>query len=129
MKKVFFLLLIIIVATSCEDLLDKQPLDKISEATFWNTPEDAIAGLNACYDPLQTYESSNNMCYELMAILDCLTPIGNSRDAGMASIANGNIDPTNNRVYEWWTSQYKGIVRCNDLLENITSVPLKLGRY
>ena len=27
--------------TSCEDFLDKQPLDKVSTSTFWQTTKDA----------------------------------------------------------------------------------------
>jgi hypothetical protein len=123
MKKIFLgLLLLPFLILSCEGILDKQPLDQISETTFWETPQDAVAGLNACYDALQTIGDSKNLCDELMGMLDCLTPVGNSRDANTAAIANGNVDPTNNRIYQWWTAHYRGIVRCNDFLDHIEGI-------
>lgn len=122
MKKILFILIILIVASSCEDILDKQPLDTISEATFWNSPGDAIAGLNACYDALQCIGTNGDMSYELMGVLDCLTPVGNARQADHAAIANGNIDPTNVAIIQWWRSHYRGIVRCNDFLDHIDQI-------
>src|SRR3546814_284621 len=42
----------LVLATSCEKFLDRDPLDQAAENTFWNTEEDAIAGVNAVYTAL-----------------------------------------------------------------------------
>ena len=39
----------VISITSCEDFLDKQPLDQLSTETFWQGETDAMLGLTGVY--------------------------------------------------------------------------------
>ena len=41
--------LLIFIASSCEDYLDRQPLTEYSETTLWTGENDAVAACNACY--------------------------------------------------------------------------------
>lgn len=120
--KILLFISIIMLFASCEDLLDKQPLDRISEATFWLSPKDADAGLQACYDVLQCTGKSKNAAYELWGMMDVLTPISYSRVGGYNQIAEGTHDPSSGTVLDYWRNAYKGIVRCNDLLDNIDNI-------
>lgn len=122
-NKIILLAVMLTLFASCEDLLDKQPLDKISEATFWLSPKDADAGLQACYDVLQCRGTSKNPAYELWGMMDALTPISYSRNGGYNSIAEGTHDPGNGLVNGYWNVAYKGIARCNDVLDNIDDIP------
>lgn len=47
----FLLILIVVILSSCEDTfsLQEEPKDRLSEATFWNTKEDAERAIIACY--------------------------------------------------------------------------------
>lgn len=121
-KIVLFAALVLLFA-ACDDALDKQPLDKISDATFWLSPADAEAGIQACYDALQCEGKSKNMSYELWGLMDCFTPIAHPRDGGRFQIASGTHDPSTGDVARMWSSAYRGIARCNDFLMNIDDIP------
>ncbi|RDV15463.1 RagB/SusD family nutrient uptake outer membrane protein [Pontibacter diazotrophicus] len=42
------------LGTSCEDLLEEEPLDRLSSKTFYKTLADGNAAVNAIYNPLRT---------------------------------------------------------------------------
>lgn len=46
----FFLMLAVM---GCEDFLDKHPLDTVNTENFYKTADDAVAAINAAYQPLQ----------------------------------------------------------------------------
>ncbi len=54
MKNIFkiFILGTILFSTSCEDYLDRTPLDSVSEVTFYSTPSDLQAAVNGFYNDL-----------------------------------------------------------------------------
>ncbi|MFV0505749.1 MAG: RagB/SusD family nutrient uptake outer membrane protein [Bacteroidales bacterium] len=119
--KTIYFIFILTFFVACNDMLDRQPLDKISESTFWLSPDDAEAGLQACYDALQTKGNSGSFCYEMWGMMDCFTPIAQPRDVGTL-IANGTLDPSERNVLAMWTSAYRGITRCNDFLAHIDDI-------
>ncbi len=121
--KISLLAVLVMLLAACENVLDKQPLDKISEATFWLSPADAEAGIQACYDALQCAGTSKNLSYELWGMMDCFTPLAHARDGGRFQIASGTFDPSNAVVAEVWASAYRGVVRCNDFLMHIDDIP------
>lgn len=122
-NKIILLTIMLGLFASCEDLLDKQPLDRISEATFWLSPKDADAGLQACYDVLQSSRNGMNATYEMWGMMDALTPISYSRQNAYNTIAEGTHDPNNRIVSSYWNWGYKGIARCNDVLDHIDDIP------
>ena len=42
-----------VILSSCDDFLDKDPLDQISSGTFWQSKGDYEMALTACYGNLQ----------------------------------------------------------------------------
>ena len=123
MKKQYFLLIIVMFSIfSCEELLDKQPYDVVSEQTFWQTSTDAKAGLVACYDALRSSADHDVFSWERFAAFDLLTPIGMCRNGAVESLTRGNTDATNVMVERGWRSHYRGLVRCNDFLSHIDNI-------
>lgn len=49
-KQLLFVLLAITVFSSCDDFLDRKPLDQVSEVTFWETPEQLDSYIMGKYD-------------------------------------------------------------------------------
>ena len=43
------LLLMLVVLTGCEDVLEEKIYGQISESSYWNTEQDAVAGIKAAY--------------------------------------------------------------------------------
>lgn len=54
MKNIFKLIILSVVLSlsSCDDFLDKTPLDEVSEATFYSTPSDLQAAVSGFYNDL-----------------------------------------------------------------------------
>ena len=53
-KNILLLVLMVLVLPGCEDFLNEDPKDELSEGTFWNTKSDALMGLMGCYERLNS---------------------------------------------------------------------------
>ena len=52
-KYISILLLLVLLGNSCnQDLLDIDNPNQATTESFWNTSDEAIAGVNACYSQL-----------------------------------------------------------------------------
>ncbi|TKG94912.1 RagB/SusD family nutrient uptake outer membrane protein [Puteibacter caeruleilacunae] len=125
MKKIrytaFTLIITLLFASSCsDDFLDKQPNGALSVSTFWQTADDAEAGLTAIYDALQV--GRGQFGWSMMGLFDLLTPIGHCRQGSVNGVAAGNHDVSNGQTKGLWTNSYRGVVRANDLLTNIDNI-------
>ena len=63
MKKIFYFLLLFfmgIFSNSCTKLLDKSPMDQISDAAFWKSEGDLQLFLNGLYDKFPTWNMSGS---------------------------------------------------------------------
>ena len=61
MKRLLIIFFITSVMLSCEDVLDKQPLDEITEANFWKTSEDLRLYVNRFYPSIGDQTSFEDM--------------------------------------------------------------------
>lgn len=110
-----------LLSVSCDDFLEKDPLDQISSSTFWNTQADADMALAGVYSRL----NASTYIFETQAMLSVLA--GDANEAGQSlgassigTLAAGTIEATSggiiNSIYE---HSYQGISSCNFFLENI----------
>lgn len=88
---------------------------------FWQDPENAEFALIGCYDALQQgalYRGgqNNNGIRDHDAISDVAY---NNWATGLRAIASGEHDANNNIVNNFWDANYKGVGRCNDLIEGV----------
>jgi hypothetical protein len=119
MKKitVIFFVSCIFLAAGCSDVLDKYPLDKPSQETFYTNATEIARGVNACYAPLQ---ETGGGSYAFPIVLDCMSDNGFPRQVGdQQTIAAGEHDDKTGWVKETWTRCYQGIGRCNNILKVI----------
>src|SRR5690606_9943109 len=101
----------------CQDVLEKYPLDKPSQETFYNSVSEIQSGVNACYDKLR--ESGTNM-YNFPMSLDLMTDIGFARqESRFKTIAKGEHSSDIDIFLTVWKRAYTGINRCNNMLEVI----------
>ena len=112
-------------ATSCsDDFLQRDSLSAASSTTFWQTPTDALEGLAACYDALQSVDVYNGGPWGIGPLnMDCMTDNGGHFNwSGWMpgfDIVNGTQSSTNSCSSRFWSGYYEGIKRCNVLLANI----------
>ena len=127
-KYLITLVFFALALSSCEDFLNKQPLDSPSKDTFWKTEADATMGLAACYGRL------NNDCTGATTGGGSLHHWGGLTDEGYAqypweggytNVPRGIIEATTGGVLSnMWLYSYRGITTCNVFLENVEGIPM-----
>jgi hypothetical protein len=120
MKKNIVLLIIsipVFILTGCADVLDKYPLDKPSQETFYTNAIEITRGINACYE---FFQETGEGSYTFPIVLDCMSDIGFPRqDNDFKTIARGEHDDKSGTVKNTWSRCFQGIGRCNNMLKVI----------
>lgn len=104
---------ILFMLTSCEDFLEKVPLDTPSSETYWSTPEQAELWVNNLYRSLGGVEESIYEAYSDNAF--------GRAGSGANNIANGSYETNDSKVYGEW--DYRYIRLSHEFFENIQNVP------
>ena len=122
-KIILYGLSILWIFTSCSDnFLDKNPLDQVSNQTFWKSESDAYIALVGVYSRLQAPLFSTTR-YNF----DCLTDNGyNIQNSDQVmNISHGDLLPaTGGAVNSVYIDAYKGISSCNIFLQNIADLDM-----
>jgi hypothetical protein len=116
-KKIIALLMTGLVITSCEDLLDTVPTDRVSTDIFWKTEKDANQAAVAVYSHI--VETASHY-----ASWDGMTDIGftNLPQSAESFILQGTFDQLNSRVANDWKYLYSGIRSANTFMSNVDRV-------
>ena len=109
MKKYIIAILITGLHASCEDALNKTPLDQISSQSFWKTEADFKLATNNLYSFLDQDVTVDAQT------ADYFQRGTNTVSSGTNVSANTDAD---------WSNSYIGIRRANEILENLESSPL-----
>ncbi len=119
--KIYYILLLICFfsAISCNDILDKLPLDSPSSASFYNNKTEVDMGIMGCYERIVNKISlKGDMPW--IVTLDCTTDVNWNRDASpIGSLGNGTAASDNASAKNAWADFYAVIGRTNFLLDNI----------
>lgn len=133
MKKIINILLICLsVSTSCTDVLQKEPLDIISDATVWNDKTLIDAFLNQCYIEMYVFDNeSPNMLnssanWQMLYMIDnisdeCKANVTWSNNAYQYKFGNLKIQ---GGLLEWWDVPYKTIRKLNEFIERVADSPV-----
>jgi hypothetical protein len=104
---------------ACKKSLELNPLDQISDATFWKSKGDFDKALVATYSTLQYEEFGVGM-----PVRDCLTDNGYAQfnTGNVNSINSGNLSPSMGGYQQSiYNDSYTGIARINILLKQMAS--------
>jgi hypothetical protein len=114
---------LLLATPGCKDnLLDKQPLASISDATFWKTASDATLALNGVYDTGAGYTSYNYWAALSMVNLDLMAGNGSEKEQIPDQFTNGTLNSAYGYVGSFYSQTYRQITRCNNFLDNIDKV-------
>ena len=119
--KIYYSLLLICLLTvvSCEDILDKTPLDSPSSASFYNNRTEVDMGLFGCYERIANRIGLTGS-RPWIVMLDNITDISWNRSANqMQTLGNGTATSENLSCRNAWRDFYAVIARTNFLLDNI----------
>lgn len=124
MKKIFFLLSIILVLNSCEDFLNSEPTNLKTIDNYPSTQAEADQVLTGVYsllaapDPLQTSFLSSSLRSDEM--------LGGGGPSDMSTKAIAQCQKWNESSWAVaWKTAYKGIFRANVFLESLEGVEWK----
>lgn len=111
----------ILVFSGCKDYLEKYPLDGPSSSSFITNESELMLAINGCYESL-TYHPSAHNC-PLPIILDHVSDLGFDRNNGtLQEVGKGSHDSENGMFENIWKGAYKGIARCNFVLDNMVKI-------
>lgn len=101
---------------SCEDYLDRQPLNNPSDGTFLSTETELRMAVTGCYSGLWT----NYQGLPFQFGFDHVTDIGFERNgSGMQAVGRSDHDSRTDYIIETWRNLYAAIAKCNYVLTNI----------
>lgn len=119
------LLLIILIAYSCDDFLEPLQEDKVTNQNFWTSEQDAESALNGLQDRFRnTFGSSVMLSRDRGVIFDYTS--GSRKDI-CANNLEATITRSDPRIM--WTYEYMTIAHANLILDNIHRVNLQEDRY
>ena len=111
---IFILLTFLFV--SCEDYLERYPLNNPSDATFLSNQTELEMAVTGCYNAMWT--SVQGMPFHM--VFDQISDIGWDRNgSALQAIGRGSADSRNSDILSLWTNLYKGIAKCNYVLANM----------
>lgn len=114
--KFFYIFLLGIIFASCSDMLDEEP-KSIAVETFYNTPAEVEAALNAIYHPLHEQNSMNGV---YGAITEACTDYIYGRGSFTNPAEYQGLDNTNiSRVNDVWKFWYQSVRNANICIQNI----------
>ena len=112
MKKIFYLLLLVVVFVSCDDMLDVTPKTDLTDANFWLTEAHFKGASNMLYSQLPGKNfnyRADDLFSQLMSNADMI------QSAGRWSIPATSSD---------WTDPYRRIANANNIIENAPNSPV-----
>ncbi|WP_010424385.1 RagB/SusD family nutrient uptake outer membrane protein [Anaerophaga thermohalophila] len=127
MRKIIYMALAVLAVmafTSCEDFLNKEPIDQLGEGSFYSNDEELNMAVMACYSDLRNLTNEEWRLTEIRSDNSRLY-IKNTGDAvnvRLRQLDNFTVETTHDENTEYWEDAYKVIDDCNVVLENINVV-------
>ena len=115
--KFTFLLIMATFTFSCDDFLDKTPLNNLDEKNFWKNETDAIQGVTSVYAALQPSAAFGDYLLN-----DMYTPIADETAGGEINL--GLQTALSGKFRSKWTAFYLGINRANIAIERIPDIQM-----
>lgn len=125
MKQLAYILIISLSLVSCEDILDKDPLGRLDAGSFFQTAEDAVAAINAAYEPL-LFNNNNSNFYWAMGVVtsDDAVAGGDGSRPGIVEMDFLTYTPRTQELNDFWRLNYAGITQCNTVLEQVPGIEM-----
>ncbi len=122
-KKYYIILLIFttIGIFSCDDYLDKFPLDEPTDVTFWSTESELKMAINSIYTSLYWTDRSPDVHVPFQMLLSIVSDESWDRNLSpWQLLGQGLITPNEETlIYGAWKNGYATIGKCNRLLTNM----------
>lgn len=116
MKQILQTLLLATLLVSCDDYIERYPLNNPSDATFLSSETELNMAVTGCYNALWTKVQS----MPFVPVFDQISDIGWDRNGSpLQAVGRGAADSSNGDLLGLWTDLYEGIAKCNYVLTNM----------
>ncbi len=111
--------------TSCESILDKEPIATLDAGSFFQTENDAVQALNSAYRPLLFSNDNHNFYWAFAEITsDEAIPGGDGSRPGITEMEAFTYSPRTEEFNDFWKLQYTGITQANLVLDNLPKIEI-----
>ncbi|SDK00226.1 Starch-binding associating with outer membrane [Catalinimonas alkaloidigena] len=122
------LLLLMLLHTGCQDdFFDKQPLDAVSDGTFWQTEGDARLALVGCYYTGAGWSGEDFWTARSLLYLDLMAGNGSEKELIPDHVTDGTLTASYWVTTNYWQRAYEKITTCNNFLDHIGEVTMDEG--
>lgn len=109
--------------SSCKELLENNPLDKIPADLYYKTEDQVKVALTACYSRIMYGNHEGNIGTDMSvcsanAIMDCFADNGYIK-WGFLGVTSGNLLPSSDPVNTVYTTRYQSIAIFNAFIANM----------
>ena len=123
----FSIVIILVITFASCSFLDREPWDSVDTTNGFQTEADAIAAVNACYQPLQWPKLYNMRIWTLDIIAgESVVGAGGGSD-GLETVEMANFIATSDNfaALDLWRGPSPGILRCNFVLANVPQMDIE----
>ena len=119
--KTLFIIILAVVTFGCEEFLEVDLVGQASEDDFFKNINEHQVALNAAYNVLRTSEFQRTLAVMGDAMSDDFQYQEGSGvfNPDLRLIQSFQIFPDNQYVHQWYSINYQGIYRTNQLLSHI----------
>ncbi|WEA00568.1 RagB/SusD family nutrient uptake outer membrane protein [Mucilaginibacter sp. SJ] len=123
-----WLIMAVVIAcslASCQkNILDKQPLSALSDASFWKSASDAKLALAGVYNSGAGYTGYNFWAGTSMVNLDLMAGDGSEKESIPDHFTDGTLNASYSFVGAYYSGAYNQITKCNNFLDHIDGVTM-----
>ncbi len=121
MKKLIYIVAVgvLIMFSSCEDLLDTKNLYNKNLDSFYRTPTDIDEAMNGVYNALFVTGAHSNEHLAANLLSDLMLGGGGPDDSSAKNVDQFK-DPSDDTYKDLWTETYNGVSRANAIIEAVT---------
>lgn len=119
------LFVILLAITSCQGLLEKEPLGIFDDDSYFQTADDALQAVNAAYQPLLFTPSNNNFFWAFGELpSDEAVTGGDGSRAGLTELDAFTYTPRTEEFTQFWVLNYQGITQCNTVIDKVPAIEM-----
>src|ERR1035437_8077436 len=107
-----------------KDFFDKQPLDAVSDATFWKTAGDAQLALVGCYNTGAGWKDGDFWTPRSLVYLDLMAGDGSEKELIPDHVTDGTLTSSYWVTGGYWSNAYKKIATCNNFLDHAANITM-----